>query len=245
MGTINQEVSKEMKFYFDGDSFTYGGGLERIGIVREDVRWSKLVCDHFGAEEVNLSYGGACNEKVMRHLFTKPPTEVYDFYFLQTTIPIRGEFYDRRKKRWIGYSHECGKHGNLLDKCKSRWGRVEGPKFADWINFGLSRIYTDELGKTRETVALNAMKAYVASVGRSNRSFFSTLLKPTETDNKYDMYFKGTHDAERGECEWPPGLFRYDKIPNDGHPSVEGHKTIAKYVIDIVSERLRDEGSVC
>jgi len=234
-----------MKFYFDGDSFTYGGGLERIGIVREDVRWSKLVCDHFGAEEINLSYGGACNEKVMRHLFAKPTTEVYDFYFLQTTIPIRGEFYDRRKKRWIGYSHECGKHGNLLDKSISRWGRIEGPKFAQWIDFGLSRIYTDELGKTRESVALNAMKAYVASVGRSNRSFFSTLLKPTETDNKYDMYFKGTHDAERGECEWPPGLFRYDKIPNDGHPSVEGHKTIAKYVIDIVGDRLRDEGSVC
>jgi hypothetical protein len=30
----------------------------------------------------------------------------------------------------------------------------------------------------------------------------------------------------------------FDRIPNDGHPSVEGHKTIAKYIIDIVSERL-------
>jgi hypothetical protein len=225
---------QRLKFYFDGDSFTNGVGLES----KEDYRWSKLVCDHFGAEEINLSHGGACNEKVMRHLFAKPTTEVYDFYFLQTTIPIRGEFYDRKKKRWVGYSHECGKHGNLLDKSISRWGRVEGPKFAQWIDFGLSRIYTDELGKTRESVAYHAMKAYVASIGRSDRSFFSTLLKPTQTDNKYDMYFRGTHD---GEYEWPPGLFRYDKIPNDGHPSIEGHKTIAKYVIDIVRERLGDE----
>ena len=229
---------QRLKFYFDGDSFTNGVGLES----KEDHRWSKLVCDHFGAEEINLSHGGACNEKVMRHLFAKPTTEVYDFYFLQTTIPIRGEFYDRKKNRWIGYSHECGTHGNLLDKCISRWGRVEGPKFAQWIDFGLSRIYTDELGKTRESVAYHAMKAYLASIGRSDRSFFSTLLKPTQTDNKYDMYFRGTHDAE---CYWPPGLFHYDKIPNDGHPSIEGHKTIAKYVIDIVRERLGNEGSVC
>jgi len=245
MGTINQEVSIEMKFYFDGDSFTYGGGLERLAVRREDYRWSKLVCDHFGAEEVNLSYGGACNEKIMRHLFTKPPTEVYDFYFLQTTVPIRNEFYDKKKKRWTGYSHERDKHGSVYDRCIFRWGDVEGPRFAEWINFGLSRVYSDEYGRAKESVTLNAMKAYVASVGRSNRSFFSTLLKPIETDNKYDMYFKGTHDAERGETEWPPGLFRYDKIPNDGHPSIEGHKTIAKYVIDIVSDRLRNEGSVC
>ena len=216
-----------MKFYFDGDSFTYGAALES----KEDHRWSKLVCDYFGAEEINLSHGGACNEKVMRHLFAKPTTEVYDFYFLQTTIPIRGEFYDRKQKRWIGYSHECGKHGNLLDKSISRWGRVEGPKFAQWIDFGLSRIYTDELGKTRESVAYHAMKAYVASVGRSKRSFFSTLIKPQCTDNKYDLHFDGQFD--------------FDRIPNDGHPSIEGHKTIAKYVIDIVRERLSNEGSVC
>ena len=224
-----------MKFYFDGDSFTWGGGLTDIGVVREDFRWSKLVCDHFGAEEVNLSYGGASNDRIMRQLFSKPPTEVYDFYFLQTTIPIRNEFYDKVKRKWLGYSHECRKDGSVYDKCISRWGDVEGPRFAEWINFGLSRVYTNEYGRTKESVVYNAMKAYVASVGRARRSLFSTTIRPKHTNIKYDMYFNGTHS----------GLFRYDKIPNDGHPSVEGHKTIAKYVIDIVGERLRDEGSVC
>ena len=221
-----------MKFYFDGDSFTNGGGLKQKQ-GREDTRWTKLVCNYFGAEEINLSKGGASNDAVMRHIFSKPTTEVYDFYFLQTTFVTRNEFYDEAKRKWLGYSHEGGKHGNIEDKCISRWGDIEGPQFAQWINFGLSRIYTNHYGKTRESVAYHALKAYVASVGRARRSFFSTTIKPKYTDNKYDMYFRGTDD------------FLYDKIPDDGHPSVEGHKTIAKYVIDRVSERLSDEGSVC
>ena len=92
-------VDSNYRFYFDGDSFTYGGGLKEIGVVPEDVRWSRLVCDHFGAEEINLSSGGASNDKVMRQVFGKPTTEVHDFYFLQTSIPNRYEFYDTKRKR--------------------------------------------------------------------------------------------------------------------------------------------------
>ena len=46
------------KFYFDGDSWMNGGGLELCGLPRKS-RWSTLVCEHFGAEETNLATGGA------------------------------------------------------------------------------------------------------------------------------------------------------------------------------------------
>ena len=217
-------VDSNYRFYFDGDSFTYGGGLKEIGVVPEDVRWSRLVCDHFGAEEINLSSGGASNDKVMRQVFGKPTTEVYDFYFLQTSIPNRYEFYDTKKKAWMNYRFLRGKsYSNLEEKCIRRWGS-EGTMFAQWIEFGLQRIYSDLYGKTRENITYNALKSYVASIGRARRSFFSTLLYPSETNNKYDLYFSNQ--------------LNFDRIPNDGHPSVEGHKTIAKYIIDIVSERL-------
>ena len=218
-------VDSNYRFYFDGDSFTYGGGLKEIGVVPEDVRWARLVCDHFGAEEINLSSGGASNDKVMRQVFGKPTTEVHDFYFLQTSIPNRYEFYDTKKKAWMNYRFLRGKSfGNLEDKCIRRWGSIEGPMFAQWIEFGLQRIYSDFYGETKENITYNALKSYVASIGRARRSFFSTLLHPSETNNKYDLYFSNQ--------------LNFDRIPNDGHPSVEGHKTIAKYIIDIVSERL-------
>ena len=211
-----------MKFYFDGDSFTYGGGLKKIGIVPEDVRWSRIVCDHFGAEEINLSTGGASNDRVMRHLFDDP-SEVYDFYFLQLTISNRSEFYDTKKKKWVryAYSPDYTHHKRWASR-----GLEEGRKFREWIDFGMRRIYNDHYGKTKENITYNALKSYVASVGRSKKSFFSTLLLPELTDNKYDLHFLGKRQLV------------YECIPNDGHPSVEGHKTIAKHVIDIVKERL-------
>ena len=110
--------------------------------------------------------------------------------------------------------------------CIERWGSIEGPEIAQWLRFGLNRIYNDVYGATKENVTYNALKAYVASIGRSKRSFFSTFMEPQFTVNKYDLYFPNDH------------TLIFDRIPNDGHPSVEGHKTIAKYVIDIVSERL-------
>ncbi len=220
-----------MKFYFDGDSLTYGGGLKKIGIVPEDVRWSRIVCDHFGAEEINLATGGASNDRVMRHLLDDP-SEVYDFYFLQLTNSNRSEFYDIKLKKWIKCASALTKlpKSEIMDRCVRRWGSEEGPKFAEWIDFGLRRVYNDHYGKTKENIIYNALKSYVASVGREKKSFFSTQLKPESTDNKYDMHFAYI-------CP-KVSTIEFDRIPNDGHPSVEGHKTIAKYVIDIVSERL-------
>tara|TARA_Y100000592_G_scaffold4164_1_gene6035 strand:- start:258 stop:917 length:660 start_codon:yes stop_codon:yes gene_type:complete len=219
-----------MKFYFDGDSFTYGGGLKKRGVIPEEVRWSKLVCDYFGAEEINLSCNGASDDRVMRQLFNKPPGEIYDFYFLQTSAPIRFEMYDIKKKKWMRLFYSFSEK-----TCIERWGSIEGPEIAQWLRFGLNRIYNDVYGTTKENVTYNALKAYVASIGRSKRSFFSTFMEPQCTVNKYDLYFPKDHTSR---MKMPPQRLIFDRIPNDGHPSVEGHKTIAKYVIDIVSERL-------
>ena len=87
------------------------------------------------------------------------------------------------------------------------------------------KIYSDQYAKTKENITYNALKSYVASVGQEKKTFFSTLLRPRQTDNKYDLYL-------HMESKF------FDRIPNDGHPNIKGHKTIANYVIDFVSERL-------
>ena len=96
-----------MKFYFDGDSFTYGGGLQKkCNVDPTKVRWSKIVSDHFDAEEVNISRSGAPNDRVLRHLFTDNFCSIkdYDFIFIQLTYPIRNEFWSDKFNRWFSYS---------------------------------------------------------------------------------------------------------------------------------------------
>ena len=82
------------KFYFDGDSWMNGGGLELCGLPRKS-RWSTLVCEHFGAEETNLAVGGAPIDTAMRHLFTgkckkkEIPLHEFDMFFIQLSYPRR------------------------------------------------------------------------------------------------------------------------------------------------------------
>jgi hypothetical protein len=50
---------------FNGCSFVMGAELPNL----EQDRFSKLVCDHFGMEELNIAKGGGSNQRVVRTTF--------------------------------------------------------------------------------------------------------------------------------------------------------------------------------
>ena len=56
-----------MKVYFDGCSWTNGAELDHP----EQERFSKLICDEFGAEETNLSIKGGSNDRIVRNLLVE------------------------------------------------------------------------------------------------------------------------------------------------------------------------------
>ena len=76
-----------MKIYFDGCSWTQGTELEN----QEEERYSKLICNHLGAEENNLGYGGGSNDRIVRNLLVENNIEKYDAAFIQMTFPARTE----------------------------------------------------------------------------------------------------------------------------------------------------------
>ena len=86
-----------MKFYFDGCSFTAGGGFKKFGHENyKNLLWTHHVCDHFNAEEHNFAIGGAANDTILRNFFVKnyDELETYDCFFMQTTITARSEWFD-------------------------------------------------------------------------------------------------------------------------------------------------------
>ena len=72
-----------MKIYFDGCSWTKGAELENP----EEERYSKLICNHLGAEETNLSMSGGSNDRIVRQLLVEINIEEYDLAIIQMTFP--------------------------------------------------------------------------------------------------------------------------------------------------------------
>ena len=207
-----------MKFYFDGCSWTYGGGLSENGYSLED-RWSTLVCKHFGAEEFNIASSGATNETIMRHFFTgqtanEPKRKVpdmtfdlkdFDFFFIQFTMHIRREFYDSKVGAWRRYQYNDN---------GARWAK----RHLQFFQHYSTEIHTKYQDQVFEEINHTAITSHL-----------KCLDKP---------YFLGHLGQSFGRCEYD-----YDfRTPVDllpcFHPSKEGHKQIAKTVIDIVEQKL-------
>ena len=113
-----------MKFYFDGCSWTYGGGLEEHSHSL-DCRWSKLVSNHFGAEEFNIAEGGASLSTVIRHLFTGKyrqlefDVKAFDAFVIELPFFQREEYYSEPSHSWRRHKPDWAlskKYLNLKDK---------------------------------------------------------------------------------------------------------------------------------
>lgn len=207
-----------MKFYFDGDSFTYGGGLQKkCNVDPTKVRWSKIVSDHFDAEEVNISRSGAPNDRVLRHLFTDNFCSIkdYDFIFIQLTYPIRNEFWSDKFNRWFSYS--------LIKDFKSfgsnKYEKYYGSEYTAWFDYYIKRISTEKHSMSRELVAYNSIVSFLKLVGKP----FLMIGASHYNHIDYDFHIRRE---------------KLDRIPDDGHPSVLGHKQIAERIIHKVKEIL-------
>ena len=203
-----------MKIFFDGDSFTYGGGLENP----TKYRWSKLICDHFDAEETNLSKSGVSNECVLRHLFADGHNlEKYDIIFIQLTYPARFECWDEKSQKWRTYSTGSLQWHKQNDKIKNLDSR-----FIDFMDYYSNYMYNDKQAMVNELIAYNSIVSYLKLLGKP---FFMSSLSRYGHIN-YDLNFH---------------KFNFSKISRDDlHPSILGHKQIAKRVLSTLKSKYED-----
>ena len=192
-----------MKIYFDGCSNTWGAGLE----TPELSRYSRLVSEHFGAEENNIAKRGGSDKRVLRNLLETDLSE-FDYIIVQMTFKNRTEYWCDNKKRWMSINLDSIKRKGVERK-------LNGSFF--WKDY-FKDVYTDKLGSINQLTYYHAMRNVLKDkkhliIGICNHG--QRVQAPVE----YNFTNFESHNTIKYKSE------------RSNHPSEEGHKLIAEVII--------------
>ena len=213
-----------MKIYFDGCSWTRGGELSQE--ERTTSRWSKLVADHFDAEEKNFSLSGGSNERIIRNMMDKKNIEEYDWW--SQWHFVRTEYYSGRPLEpkvipsgWIPVNPQVNfrpEEGQdvvrfRIVSWKSTW-KVGSIKILEPVHRIVS---TDTFFETKEKYR--------------NRSSWITVVRMLY------LWSFGLSIHKRKKTDLQMNYDGLPRMPKD-HLNVEGHRILADKIIEVAESRL-------
>ena len=232
----------------NGCSWTYGGGLNLDKPQDKEERLSKVWPHHLGKllqanEVVQLAEGCGSNQRTVRTTFewmlNQTPERLKETVaVIQWTEPSRYEYYEP-----IDYH-------NSLENIPDRWARVnvnvclqtdETPNgYKEAFERSQRRFETNSfqenmyrlvsevtaLGKMFETFGVE----YYYWSQATQAFMFPHLIKAFYINN-----FAWLDDQSEAFQTNPSILWKYDRIPNDGHPSFQGQRELA----DIIYEKIK------
>ena len=211
-----------MKIYFDGCSNTKGLELKDPS----ETRFSKLVCDHFNAEEYNIGKVSGSDRRMARNLLEHDLSQ-YDMFVIQLTQKSRSEYWCERDKRWKILRH------SIRPKHKDDDDRKNVANI--WKNY-LKHVYTDELGSSNQLIYYTLMKILLKDKPHViiGIDFFHEMFigKYNNISAPVDIRY------EFGEPKRLHGKIIRSKtkkiLPRyvGGHPTEEGHRYIADDIIE-------------
>ena len=208
-----------MKIYFDGCSHTWGAGLD----TPELLRYSKIVSDHFGAEEHNIARRGGSDKRVLRNLL-ETDLEPYDYVIVQLTCKNRTEFFDDDSKKWIGINLEALRRQGMISS------RLSEAKNLFWKNYWRD-IYTDKLGLINQMTIYHAMR----NILKDKKHLIIAIMSRGQI-NQAPVDINFTTIESHNTVKYESGGFDRIKQKKDTwHPSQEGHKQIASEIIRCIS----------
>tara|TARA_B100000902_G_scaffold3954_1_gene5091 strand:- start:189 stop:773 length:585 start_codon:yes stop_codon:yes gene_type:complete len=194
-----------MKIYFDGCSWTYGGELEEEH--RESQRFSRLVCEELGAEEYNISKGGASNNRIVRQLLVENNISDYDLAIIQMTYPSRTEYYD---KKWKGITIQDTPLWNPKTWINKRYVIDH----EDFWTYYYSKIYDEYYGSVYENISAITIRNHCKV--NNVKLILTTINKNKEMKFDFDLDNK-----------------RYPRA-SGYHPNKDGHRLIAENLLELV-----------
>ena len=236
-----------MKIYFDGCSWTKAGHLKL------EERFSRLVSDHFGAEECNYSKAGGSNDRIIRNLIVENNIEEYDLAVIQMTYPARTEYYTgvpRQKKvflsGWIGINPSY--HFNhMIEKFKNLVPRRPNFETNTW-KLGLeedlinkrgvkNRVWNDPKNSEKFTQHQKFWSDYYRTVTTSE--FFENKEKIQKLTIENYCQVKGVPLVMCTQNRWTKENYDLQMNPHgEGHTDAKGHRDIADNIISIAKSKL-------
>ena len=217
-----------MKIYFDGGSWCWGSELEDP----TQSRYSKIICDHYGIDEYNISKRGACNSRLTRQLLVDHKNiKEFDLVIIQLTYPQRQEYYDKEKKKFVNNRNWVDVARIPLEELRiphlHRWNPDRrkailentelNPVDKAWLDY-YKYVYEDEYGDAYEDMHATAIRSYCKA--NNVPLILATIKNKRKSKLVYDIY-----------CGDVP---RHSK----GHPTKEGHAIHAKQMIDFYENTL-------
>ena len=209
-----------MKIYFDGCSWCWGAELQD----HFQSRFSKLVCDHYNAEEYNISKRGASNARMGRQLLVdhKDLSE-FDLIVIQMTNPQRMEYYNKDEKKFVENRNWSQTARLSLNQLRETWRCSKeqrkllltnadlDSKDKAWLDY-YKYIYEDEYGDAYDDMYATAIRSYCKVQGVP--LILATTKEKKDSKIEFDIY---CGDVPRA---------------THGHPNEEGHSITAMRIID-------------
>tara|TARA_B100000287_G_scaffold431438_1_gene488681 strand:- start:62 stop:739 length:678 start_codon:yes stop_codon:yes gene_type:complete len=225
-----------MKIYFGGCSWTEAGNLKK---QKYEQRFSRLVSDHFGAEEHNFALSGGSNDRIIRKLLVEHNIEEYDLAVIQMTFPARTEYYGGVPKTpeifmsgWIRINPSYP-FGHMIWKMKNN---ILEEDVLNRRGVGKNRVWNDPKN---------------AREFDQHRKFWSDYYRTVTTNEFFGNKEKIQKLTVENHCEVkkvplvictqnPHTKEKYDLQLNEivKEKDAEGHRIIADHIIRIAEERL-------
>ncbi len=222
----------------NGCSFTWGGGLT---YHNSNERWSNIwpgiLSEKIGYNDVNLSAGCGSNARIFRTTHDWITSQDSDtlsntFAIIQFTEPSRYEFYQPEWHKWTKIKIDVSQVRAISNDEQDHLEELSQKRF---------ETYTPEEGKYSFLSYLCATKSLLDSHNIPHAFFtyghieigdytfvdqnFNWVNNTMEQSDFYNM------SCDNWGIKFKNARRQWDRIPNDGHLSHDGHKEFAEYLV--------------
>ena len=212
-----------MKILFTGCSITWGDELTD----RENTRYSRLVSNHYGAEEVNIAWNGISNDRIVRESITYLDKNPVDLIVIQFTLHTRSEWF--------------GKDGSILDMHTHQKGHPAPTFFRFVFNdyVGIENLWKNvvlfDTYCTQKNIKYIPLLADHHEKALNLNNYWQKLYHGKPLTHLHRHVLKRTPKPDMmSSGKIPKGYIpEHFMLPNN-HPSPIGHKVIAEKVIELI-----------
>lgn len=211
-----------MRILFNGCSYTYGFELEN----RLQDRFSRLVANHYNAEEFNISWSGRSNDAICRTTMDWfAAGHTCDIAVIQWSVLARIEGYDEKDNH-----KDQNNYVHVTLQTPKNWGDY----YADFYH---AQLGIDTLFKNQYILEQFFIQRNIKYIFLMHDCWFDYVFDLDSVWKKF-LVEKDYHIIRGGEEHQDKVILTNPRINNihfetkHGHPSVAGHRALADYIIN-------------